>query len=157
MARKKRTYNEGDWFVVPIRDKGYVLGHIARWTRPHAILGYFFSPYFITIPTLASVQDIKPSESFLIRKFSDIGLMESWPLIGGSDNWNRDEWPLPPFGHVDIMDPTFAVKREYSETDLAKMIKETRINLELAETLPKDGYSGHIALQKLLEHLFRDS
>lgn len=154
MPRKKVPYKEGDWFLVPISGKGYGVGIIARCTPPGAVFGYFFSPSYREVPTLTEAATRHVSEAVLIRKFTDLGLLEEgWPIIGNTLDWNRDEWPLTPFGYVDDMDPSVAFQREYDENRLSRGVRDFRITPDEARKLPRDGYSGHRALQGHLSKL----
>lgn len=149
MATKKTLpYKEGDWIAVPVLEKGYALGRIARSSRSGAIVGYFFAPLRKTLPTEDDTKGLTSQDAVVIYKFGDLGLIkDGWPIISGSNDWHREDWPLPSFGHIDIVDPSKAYRREYDEKNLNRGITETPISPEEARKLPKDGYWGHIGLQ----------
>lgn len=154
MARKKLPYKEGDWFAVPLRNGGYALGLAARVTRGGGILGYFFGPRRETVPTKEDIQGLTPEDAVLIRHFGDLGLLRGeWPMVAETKEWRREEWPQPAFGRIDIVDPSKAVRVEYDDSDVHKVLRETPISLEEARHLPEDGLSGYGAVEIRLTRL----
>lgn len=158
MVKNSVPYKEGDWIAVPIPDRGYILGRIARSSRTGAIIACFFSPLRETLPVKDDIDGLTAHDAVAIYKFGNMGLVEeNWPIIDNTDDWHREEWPLPSFGHIDAVDPNKAYRREYNEKNLNQIILEVPISPEEAHQLPKDGYLGHRALQSKLSRLFGDA
>ncbi len=153
MPRKKIPYKEGDWFAVPLRNGGYALGLIARLDGKGGFLGYFFGPRHEQIPVQQDTISLSSSDAILIRHFGDLGLLrEEWPIIFHPDAWSRADWPLPAFARIAV-DEGWALRVEYSETDISKPLHEASINLEEARRLPEDGVSGYGAIEIRLTKL----
>ena len=96
---KKLPYEEGDWFAVPLRDRGYAVGLVAR--RPknaRVLLGYFFGPRRDDVPSLDEVSSLSPEQAVSALRFGDLSLVNNeWPVIGRSPSWDRLRWPMPTF------------------------------------------------------------
>ncbi len=154
--KKKLPYKEGDWFCVPLKDNGYALGLIAReWNWE--ILGYIFAPRRKILPKLEEVYKYKADDAIYVGRFGDGGFInENWPIIGQSETWNRNEWPIPLFGKIDSINTNKAWKIEYKEfKDLYTISPEQIISCspEEAILLPQDGIDGYGALQIILSKL----
>ncbi len=149
MAKKVRLYKEGDWFAVPLRSGRFALGLIARvGTRGGIILGYFFGPQRENRPNKTDTIGLHRDDAALIRQFCDPGLVSGeWPIIFRPEKWQRSDWPLPTFGHIDIVNSNKAYRREYGNNLSDLFVHEELITLEEAQHLPADGLDGHIALQ----------
>ena len=156
MSKRTLPYKEGDWFAVPLTHGGYGIGLIARvGARGGIVLGYFFGPCRNGLPSATDKPALRPIDAILICQFCDSALMSGeWAIVSRSEDWHREEWPQPAFGHVDVVDSNKAYKREYPDNNPSDLfILETPISLEEARLLPKDGLYGHIALQKKLTFL----
>ena len=93
-------YREGDWIAVPLRDgTGFGVGRIARIAPGGGVLvGYFFAQRFAGRPNAERLGHLRAADAVLRCRFGDLGLLEGeWHVLGGADNWRRDEWPLPTF------------------------------------------------------------
>jgi hypothetical protein len=103
----KLSYQEGDWFAVPLDRGGYALGIIARMSALGVLLGYFFGPRRSELPTLADARELTADQAIWIARFSDRGLRGrtrsriAWPVLGRLDDWNRYDWKMPTFGRKD--------------------------------------------------------
>jgi hypothetical protein len=155
MAKKTRPYKEGDWFAVPLKSSGFGLGLIARvGTRGGIILGYFFGPQREGISDIINTSGLHPADAVLVRQFCDPGLMNGeWPVLFRSEKWQRSDWPVPAFGHIDIVDSRKAYRREYGDNPSDLFVYEEAVTLDEAQRLPADGLDGHIALQIKLTQL----
>lgn len=149
---KRVKYNEGDWFAVPLREGGgFGVGVIARMA-PNAdvLLGYFFGPRRIRVPELSEVEGYRPAEAVMVRRFGALSLTRGeWPIIGSSESWERRDWPMPQFGRLVERDGR-AWRVEYPDDDPNATPRESRINVELYERLPRDGMLGAGAVEILL-------
>ena len=153
MPRKTLLYKEGDWFAVPLKDGGYALGIAARVSRGGAILGYFFGPRYQSVPSATQLHGLAASNASFIGIFGDLGLLEGeWPLICKAEEWRRDSWPMPDFGRVDT-DTQIAYRTTYNENRLTEQVKETKVSLQEAQSLPEDGLFGSGALELQLNRL----
>jgi hypothetical protein len=149
------TYQEGDWFAVPLREGGYAAGIIAR-AMPHkegVLLGYFFGPRRDTVPTLDELSSLSASDAALVERFGDLGILDgTWPLVGHSGEWNRDAWPTPAFGRLEELTGR-ALKIIYDDADPNRFLREERIEPSELASLPKDGLSGAGAVERILTRL----
>ena len=114
MPRRKLPYQEGYWIAVPLPKGGWAAGVIARAPRAGKILfGYFFATRFDNPPALNVLRDFKSSQSAIRRMFGDLALLNGrWRVIGRSEDWNRDLWPVTTFVHYDGLKGR-PLKREY--------------------------------------------
>lgn len=151
MAKVK--YAEGDWFAVPLRGGGFGVGVVARSNPKAALLGYFFGPRRAEVPVLTDVEDLKPGDAVLVRKFGHLGLTGgTWPIIGRLEGWDRDEWPMPIFvRYEELSGRTFHVF--YDDDDPNKLLREEQVPPGAAEQGPKDGLMGAGFAEKVLTTL----
>jgi hypothetical protein len=62
-------YGEGDWFAVPLDEGGFCVGVVARANRSGVLLGYFFGPKRLDVPTLAELTALKAGDAVLVGAF----------------------------------------------------------------------------------------
>ena len=121
MSRARINYQDGDCFLLPLRDGGFARGVVARHNGRGVVFGYFFRPRVIEKD--ATVGTLVPSEAVLSGKFGDLSLLKGeWRILGRIAQWSATEWPMPPLIRVDDMasrawlsfydDRTFACLRE---------------------------------------------
>jgi hypothetical protein len=153
-APAKRPYREGTWFAVPLRQGGYVVGRVARHTvGGKIVLAYFFGPKHDGVPTLPEIETSEPATAIKIMMAGDLGFLDgSWPIIGDSLHWNRQDWPIPPFIRRDDLSRS-AWRVIYSDDDTNKVVSEERIPYE-TQGLQDDVLSGHKAAEIHLSRLF---
>lgn len=96
---KKLTYQEGDIFAVPLRDRGFSLGVVARSPKGgKVLLGYFFRERFPSVPKPSDLPVLVPQKAIKVVRFGDLSLMTGeWPVVAHQQNWDRDDWPMPKF------------------------------------------------------------
>jgi len=158
MATKKRLYQEGDWFAVPLSGYGYGIGRIARiGSRGGVLLGFFFRNRYKMLPISANYSNLTPADAILVKHFTDAGLMNKpWPILPKEPNWNRADWSSTTFGHVDPVDQSKAYRRIYDDNDPFTMVKEELTSIVEAAMYPREGLAGHIWLQGRLSDLLAD-
>lgn len=146
-------YREGDWFAVPLRRGGYGLGVAARMNGEGVVLGYFFGPKREQAPSLKETTGLRASNASYVSLFGDLGLIDGkWPILGHSDLWRKELWPVPYFcRYHPELDPR-AFRVEYSEDTLAA-IDEAEISPEECQRMPRDGLSGFGAIEITLGKL----
>lgn len=156
MPRIKIPYQEGTVFAVPLRDRGWGIGVVARSTkRGGTVLCYFFGPRRMEIPPLEGLGALLPEQSVLIRRVGDLGLIRrTWPVIGSLPNWQRPDWPMPAFYRTEpILGMTWKVY--FSDVDPSKVEREERVPFE--KGLPSAGLYGcgaaEIVLTKRLNQI----
>ena len=95
----KLPYREGTWFAVPLEQGAFAVGVVARaTTKGKVILCYFFGPRRRSVPTLAEVESLNPSDTIRVIRVGDLSLLRGeWPIIGQSLSWKRSDWPMPAF------------------------------------------------------------
>jgi hypothetical protein len=152
MGERKTSYREGDWFAIPLRDRGYARGVVARMNGVGGILGYFFGPRLDSLPNDLSSGELTASRAVYVSICSDMGLQDrTWPVLGRIEPWDRTAWPLPLFGSVAV-DGSIAWCTEYAD-DLDTMVRHTEIPVEEAQRLPRDGSDGSGAVEIILTRL----
>lgn len=153
---KRLPYEEGTWFAVPLRDRGFGVGVVARIGRRGVTLGYFFGPRRDAVPRVNEVENLRPDDAIVVKLFGDLGLIEgSWPIIGRGTQWNRSDWPLPGFRRLD--DFTGQARRvEYSEKDLVTAVRDVPTTREDVNGLPEDGLSGAGAVEIVLTRVLNE-
>jgi hypothetical protein len=149
----KVSYREGDWFAVPLRDRGYATGLIARANPKGALLGYFFGPRRAQIPRLHDVSGLRPGDAMLVRKFGHLGIVHgTWPLLGRLDGWERQGWPTPVFvRYEELTGRSFHVY--YDDDNPNKVLREKQVAPGEAEQAPKDGLMGAGFTEAILTRL----
>lgn len=152
MKNSKQEFPEGTWFAVPLRDGGFCRGLLARTTGKGRAFGYFFGPKMATIEELPDVSHLLPRDAILVGRFGDLGLLNGeWKVIKKDAQWDRANWPIPPFIAVDVVANT-AMKTIFN--DNFQVISYQPCDPSLADQFPKDGLMGYgfveITLTRLL-------
>lgn len=98
MTMATTQIREGDVFVVPLRDGGYGLGVLARYSGDGLAFGYFFGPRMSECPDSINSSQLDAKGSVLVGQFGDPGLIKGqWPVIGHVLDFDRKMWPMPYF------------------------------------------------------------
>ena len=85
--------------------------------------------------------------------FGDLGLINrEWPVIGESDDWDRDAWPLPLLVRKNTISGKLSLI-EYSEDDPKHEIAMHECPAGAEQEYPRDGLYGYIAVQIELTRL----
>lgn len=140
------SYREGTWFGVPLRNKGFAAGLIARKGKNGCLFGYFFGPVCRVPPTRKMLDKLNPEDSVHLAMFGDLNLRKgAWPVVFTEEHWNRSRWPLPAFARIDEKEGK-AWLSFYSEDDLT-FIREERFDPKTAANYPVDRLAGAGALE----------
>ncbi len=147
----RATYELGTWFCVPLRNDGFARGVVTRIGDEGVTFGYFFGPRLEDCATEIP-DDLKPEDRVLWGKFGDLGLINGeWPVIGVSDGWRAEDWPMPLMVRVD---EAAGIAFASTYDDSIAFVSEERCDPSLAETHPYDRLMGYgsveIRLTKLL-------
>lgn len=150
--RSKVNYSQGTVFLVPLKGGGYARGVVARLDRKGLVFGYFFGPK-LTSPEEATTRELHPRQALYITKFGDLSLInKEWDQLGQIENWNADEWPMPPLIRVDDFTGK-ATLAKYDDSTF-ECIDEEEVSSSLVKQYPRDGTDGagavEISLSKLL-------
>jgi hypothetical protein len=126
----KLNYTEGTWFAVPLDTGGFGVGVVARATKKGpVILVYLFGPKRDAVPSLSEVAGLDPSAAIKVIRIGDLSLIDgTWPILGRSPQWQRENWPMPMF----TRSPPFlnhAYNIRYSDVDPACEVSETKVPL----------------------------
>lgn len=150
----KQIVDEGTWFAVPLRTRGFAVGVVARTSSGGGvILSYFFGNVWDQPPPLRSIKDLRPESAVRILRVGDLGIVDgTWPVIGRDPNWQRSEWKSPEFVRRDELSRK-AWRVAYSDRDANVVAFEAPTGYE--ETgLERDAVLGagavEIALTKIL-------
>jgi hypothetical protein len=155
---KKKNYSEGSLFGIPTKPEGYALGLIARCTQKSpTCLGFFFKPKYRSLPSLEQIQ-LNANDAVLVCWFGDLGLINGdWPIIGPLKNFKQDDWPVPLFRRIDLLDSTNGWLIEYPQNlpIFGVPIREIKVDVNsLAEFADEELFGSgalEITLSKLLQ------
>lgn len=150
----KATIDEGTWFAVPLRSKGFAVGVVAR-TSPGGgiVLAYFFGKKWDRPPTLGEIKGLHPEEALRVLRVGDLGLIDrTWPVLGRDPDWRRGEWPVPPFARKDDLSRR-AWRVHYSDRDANLVESETPISYDT--NVERDAVLGAGAAEIVLTKLLR--
>jgi hypothetical protein len=149
--KKSLPYKEGTWFAVPLRSGGYGLGIVARLKGDGIAFGYFFGPRRDFVPTITEIEELSKDKSVLKIQFGDLGLLNGeWRVIGHHEDFDRSDWPLPPFIRVDDISGK-AWREVYS--DSLEMISDDPCDPLLVKDWPRSVLAGYGAVEKRLTRL----
>ncbi|WP_407560890.1 immunity 26/phosphotriesterase HocA family protein [Streptomyces sp. 184] len=145
---RKLPYSSGDIFAVPLRDRGYAIGVVARMDGKGIVLGYFFGPRVEPLEDLPQTRTLDANSAIKVCRFGDLGLVrEKWPVVGRVESWNPAEWNVPDFcrdGNIRVV---------YNGDSLT-VSREERLDSRECRLLPQDGLEGagfvEIKLTRLL-------
>ena len=153
---EKAPVAEGDVFLVPLRDRGFARGVLARYHAPLG-LGYFFGPRLDT-PADAFLDGLVPGQELLLGKFGDLGLLNlEWKVVGAIRRWERARWPLPVFGRlVEDGEQPDALVSWYDDRTL-EFVREEPIAREQLARLPQDVTMGYGSVELRLTKLLGSS
>lgn len=87
-------YAAGDWVVVPLADGTFAPARVVRLPAQHHTLTYVFAPR-TTTPSLDEVRDLHPGEAVLAVEVSGLAIGRTWPVLGGREDFDPTDWPLP--------------------------------------------------------------
>lgn len=149
----RQIVDEGTWFAVPLRSRGFAIGVVARTSSGGGVvLSYFFGDVWEQPPPLKDVKHLMPESAVRILRVGDLGLIaETWPVIGRDPNWQRSEWKVPEFVRRDELSRK-AWKVVYSDCDANVVVSEVRTAYE--ETgLERDAVLGAGAAEIVLTRL----
>jgi hypothetical protein len=161
MPKKEHIkYNEGQWFVVPLRKDGFIIGVIVRGSyETKGGLGYFFGTKYHNLPDDQAIWQLKPEDAVLVTQFGDLGIINGrWPLLHTSRPFKREDWPVPIFGRRDPLIPNIGHIVEYKESQSGELevLRERIVDVKDIIGLPKDtirmGGSIEIVLSNLIEN-----
>jgi hypothetical protein len=109
------------------------------------------------LPSIEELRGLRPDRAILVQRFGDLNLVEgNWPIVGKSEGWNREEWPMPLFGRFVEIDGK-AWRVEYKDDDPNSIPRETRISVDESEKLPSNSLLGAGAVEIRLTKLLSDS
>ncbi len=152
---KRIPYTEGSIFVLPVRNGGFARGVVTRMDGKGGVFGYFFGPKYKSIEEAKGETNLIHEHSIMKRMFGDLGLLErSWIIIGEIENWNRDEWPMPPLIRIDELCGK-AWLSVYDE-DTLDVVFEKQVDPSLKNMYPEDGLSGSGAVEVRLAKLLNN-
>lgn len=138
--------------AVPLRDRaGYGVGRIARMAPAgRVLLGYFFGRRWKDEPSLSEVHELEPRAALMVRRFGDLRLVEGeWRVLGGGDEWRREDWPMPAFARREPFGGR-AWRVEYPDDNPNGVPRESTISAEESSRYPEDALLGAGVVEILL-------
>ncbi len=158
--RKHIRYTEGQWFAVPLRDRGYALGIIVRGSyKTRGGLGYFFGPRYEEVPGERETWLKQPEDAILVGWFGDLGIIwGEWPLIPSTRPFRREEWPVPKFHRIDWGRPEKGWLVEYDQENDGRGLPVREVYCDAKDLLglPEDGVYGYEAVEIVLTQLLSE-
>jgi hypothetical protein len=135
-----------------LRDGGYARGVVARLNGKGLVFGYFFGPK-LNSPDEASFRGLNPHQAVNVGKFGDLSLINrEWIQLGQIENWNADEWPMPPLIRVNEITGRAFLSRYDDHT--FRCVDEEEVSPTVVDEYPYDRTMGagaiEIRLTKLL-------
>lgn len=148
---RKLPYQQGDWFGVPLRIKGYAIGRITRVAPGGKLLvGYFFGPPREQLPSDPDAEGLRPDDAALICRFSDLAFLRNeWPLLGSRNPAMVQEWPVPLFARQDAVSGEVRLIR-YRDDDPRIESEATTSPGEHPSVYAPDGAWGNGAVEEKL-------
>ncbi|MGK4000931.1 Imm26 family immunity protein [Sorangium sp. So ce1024] len=150
----KQIVDEGTWFAVPLRSRGFAIGVVARTSSGGGVLlSYFFGDVWDQPPPLSVVKHLRPDAAVRILRVGDLGILEgTWPIIGRDPDWQRTEWKAPDFVRRDELSRR-AWRVTYSDRDANVVMSEAPLGYD-DTGLERDAVHGsgaaEIVLTKML-------
>ena len=149
--KRRKSIDEGTVFLVPLRDRGYAVGVVARISGEGHAFGYFFGPR-INGAADADTYSLKASDAVLVGKFGDLELIRgNWPEVDSIEPWDPSMWPMMSLARIDE-----CAGKAWLSTydDNFNCIGEKEITVDEAHSYPYDRLMGagsvEIRLTKLL-------
>ena len=154
MGRIKVPYQEGTLFGVPLEDKSFGVGLVARSGKSGKILlGYFFGRKCTSIPDVDNLQNLTHADALLACMLGDLGLIKGWwSIVCHMEDFSRREWPMPMFSRIDPYSGKETLVR-YAEDDPAEEIELLSRPAGDTSIYPEDGLNGYEAVQIQLSRL----
>lgn len=95
----------GSIFLVPLRDKGFAAGVLARANGRGQAFGYFFGPRIQSLDAIEP-NSLRPDGAILVGKFGDLELFRgrgrgNWPIGPVVPGWRPSDWPMGPMARTD--------------------------------------------------------
>ncbi len=150
------NYGEGTWFCVPLEDKGWAVGVVARTSQsPGIILAYLFGPRRSKQPRLPELEGLRAAGAIVIALIHDLGLRDGcWPVIGELPGWTRKDWPVPLLVRVDLP-RRHTYLRRYSDSDITLLESEELVDSE-GGGYEKDTVYGRALIESSLTEMLAD-
>jgi hypothetical protein len=143
---------EGTWFAVPLRSKGFAVGLVARSSPDGGVvLAHFFKGVWDEVPSIQEIRAFKPADVARVLRVGDLGLIDgSWPIVGRDPEWRREDWTVPCFvRRDDLSRRAWSVK--YSDRDANLVESESPTSYDT--TLERDALLGAGATEVVLTRL----
>jgi hypothetical protein len=143
---------EGTVFLVPLRDKDYAVGVLARASGEGHCFGYFFGPRVMRAEEV-DLNALSPEHAILEGKFGDLELLRgNWPIVGLLKSWDRNRWKILPLARIDEVSGRAWVS---NYDDMFNCIEETEISKAEAAGFPYDRTMGAGAVEIRLTTLLQ--
>ena len=154
VALRAASFVEGDWIAVPLVN-GYAVGRLVlRRPRLGTVFVCFLSGRFDELPTPSSLRDRLHADAPHALHCTDVPLRDdSWILLGGNENYQAEEWPLPWFRYEDPLRRRWWLLRAQrpGEADISKHVRE--VGPEEAKCYPRNMIVGPRQAERVLEEL----
>lgn len=158
MSKKRKTkvsYTEGDVVAVPLKSGGFAQGLVARKGPDGDLLMYFFGPRRETVPHSVETPLLRNLACAAWRTCDD-GIAEGkWPIIGTLDDFQYQEWPMPPYTRTcDITGRKTIVY--FRDDDPFEVASERDATDDEVATLDRAGLKFCSAVEGGLDRLLKD-
>ena len=164
LEEKKYPYKEGDWFMLPLGNEGFVVGLVARKDKSGGLFSYFFSPRIYKEPKKEHLELLTPDDAIDMAIHGCQGFIhdKTCKVIGAKENFQRKDWPMPKFLREDSVDYRFSLIT-YDENTLEEIVELEKtisiqklskypINQDELEETKKDGNKFDNYIQKISKY-----
>lgn len=147
-----RPVQEGTWFAVPLRTRGFAVGVVARTTPTGGIvLAYFFPGVWESPPGIDDMKEMGVQRAIRLLRVGDLGLTNgTWQIIGVDPVWCREDWPVPKFVRRDDLSRRAWIV-EYSDNDANVVVSESPT--DYSTSLERDAVHGAGAAEIVMTRL----
>ena len=138
-----------------MREGGFAVGVVARASAGGVLLGYFFGPRLVAVPSLDEVADLAAADAVFVCRFGHLGLVQGkWPVLGRLEAWESCAWPMPVFvRYEELSGRSFRVV--YADDNPNELVREHQVPPGDSEQGPTDDMFGAGAVEIRLTGLLR--
>ena len=150
----------GTWFAVPLPKGGYGLCLLARRQKRRGfskIFVYVFGPRLNSIDDLQMPVERRPDERVgFTFTFDDCIRNGRWPVIGSTNDFLQDEWPLPPTKRGPIGGGPDYTRRFNLYGISSDLVRGPALGEHLLDNIsdyPNDETHGYVAFEEYAERM----
>ena len=149
-GQRKKPYQEGDWFLVPLKHGGSGLGRIARCAGSE-VIAFLFGGRHDSAPDTAYLEELRSDSAVDVVIIFDDGLTRGdWMILRQSGMWKREEWTPPPFS-FECEGIPWCELREHPDGDPSQTYRSWRVSRSEARKYPHHATGGKATTEFVLD------